>query len=130
MNKLAKALGIPSIAIAFVAAIWMIGTTPISEGLPLAQSLHRHFSKPTTMDIALNSKGDIQEIVYGYEWALEKHINKLNGIKRDNKDSPSDLMIELERWKAEQRKIENKLQDWRKKALENRSSIETMIAGA
>ena len=132
IKEIAKAFGLPTAAVAFVVSIYAIGTIPIYGDLPIAQYWHKHFvdavMKPSPMDLALNSKGDIQEIVYGYEYSLDKHINKLDDIKARYKDNPTELMIELERWKADKKKIENKLQDWRKKATENRSEIEVMIA--
>ena len=130
IKDILAAFGIRSSLIAgLVGGFWLIGITPIyANGNTLPQEMHSHFVRSSPMDFALNNKIDIQEFVQGYEYQLNEHIRKLDRVKADYRGRPSDLMIELERWKAEKRKIENKLQDWRNRATDNRAEIE-MIAG-
>ena len=130
MKDILKSLGVKSqLAIGIIGAIAMIGTVPIADGKALPQILHSHFVNPTKFDVALNNKVDLKEIVQAYEYSLRKHIEKLNDIKSRTRDNPSDMSIELERWKAEKEQLENKLRQWQDRVNENRVIVDAFITG-
>jgi len=131
IKEILNQIGVKSkLSVGIIGAFWLIGVTPVVGGNTMPKIMHSHFLQPSSLALALNTRGDIQEIVYGYEYSLEKHINKLNDIKERYQNNPPALMIELERWKADKKKIEDKLQDWRNKSLGNRAKINNLLANS
>jgi hypothetical protein len=119
--------GIPSLAATIITVVWMIGTVEFKDNKTFLVYWHDHYMTRTPTDLALNDKIELQEVVQHYQWRLNEHEKKLEKIEA-KQISPVDKMIQLERWKTQNRKIENNLKDWRNKATHNREVVEQLLA--
>lgn len=134
MNKnLLVKLGVPSFFAALVCVVWLVGTTPISDGLPIAQFWHKHFvkmlNKPSPMDLANNDKINIQKYYLSVKYQLDKHKVLLKEMEKKHPEPTVKFQIKMELWKTERDQLQKQIDHWEKRTQQNQSSIDMLIAG-